>query len=62
MQAKLAHVRRLLDEGYELADVRSDKGSVDATFRRYGQVITIRFHPLDAEALLLAKGSLRLAR
>ena len=62
MQAKLAHVRRLLDEGYDLVDVQSDRGSVDATFRRYGQVVTITFLPSEAEALLLAIGPLRLAR
>lgn len=62
MQAKLAHVRRLLDEGYELAEVQSDRGAVEATFRRYGQVVTIKFLPSEAEALLLSKGSLRLTR
>jgi len=62
MQAKLAHVRRLLEEGYELAEIQSEKGTVEATFRRYGQFETIRFLPSEAEALLLAKGPLRLPR
>lgn len=62
MQAKLAHVRRLLDEGYELAEVQSDRGVVEATFRRFGQVTVVKFLPSEAEALLLAKGPLRLTR
>lgn len=62
MQTKLTHVRRLLDEGYELAEVESERGVVEATFRRYGQTVTVRFLPSEAEALLLAKGSLRLSR
>lgn len=53
MQAKLAHVRRLLDGGYELVDVQSDEGTLDATFRRHGQTTTIRFLPSEAEALLI---------
>ena len=62
MQAKLAHVKSLLEEGYELLDVVSDRGVVEATFGRYGHRVTIEFMPSDAEALLLAKGPLRLPR
>ncbi|MEO6667477.1 MAG: hypothetical protein ABIO65_12000, partial [Nitrospiria bacterium] len=60
-QPKLAHVRRLLDEGYELDEVQSDRGAIEATFRRYGERVVIRFQRSEAEALLLA-GPLRLAR
>lgn len=62
MQAKLAHVKRLLDDGFELAEVESDAGVVSATFRRYGQLVVVTFLPSEAEALLLAKGPLRLPR
>ncbi|HVM44826.1 MAG TPA: hypothetical protein VM582_02730 [Candidatus Thermoplasmatota archaeon] len=55
-------MRRLLDEGYELVEVESEQGLVEATFGRYGQRVTIQFLPAEAEALLLAKGPLRLPR
>lgn len=62
MQTKLAHVRKLLDEGYELHEVESDGGVMAATFVRGARRETVKFLPSDAEALLLAKGPLRLPR
>lgn len=60
MQEKLAHVRRLLDQGYVLDDIDSDRGSIDATFRRGTQRAVVRFLPSEAERLLLTPGPLRL--
>lgn len=59
MAAKLEEVRRLLDEGYTLEEVESEKGYVEARFRRGMRCVSVRFRPHEAEALLLA-GPLRL--
>lgn len=53
-------VRRLLDQGYELWEVESSRDMMEATFRRGVQREIVRFSPGEAEALLLAKGPLRL--
>ena len=58
MAAKVDQVRRLLAEGYVLEDVESERGAVEARFRRGPMVVTVRFLPSEAEALLLA-GPLR---
>lgn len=62
MPTKLEQVRRLLEQGYELGEVESDRGTIEATFCRGTQRVVIRFLPSEAEALLLAKGPLRLPR
>lgn len=53
-------VKRLLDQGYELWEVDSSRGMMEATFRRGTLREVVRFSPDEAEALLLAKGPLRL--
>lgn len=61
MASKLDQVRRLLAQGYELEEVESDRLAMEARFRRGASVVTVRFLPSEAEALLLA-GPLRLQR
>lgn len=55
LHAKLERVRRLIDEGYDLDEVDSDHGVVEATFRRRGLVVKVTFAPHEAEAILLAR-------
>lgn len=62
MQGKLEQVRRLLADGYELDDVVDDGLVMEAIFRRGPRTMTVRFLPNEAEALLLARGPLRLER
>ena len=59
MQAKLDQVRKLLDAGYVLEDIESDRGAVEAKFRRGVTIVVVRFLPSEAERLLLTKGPLR---
>ena len=54
MQDKLATVRRLMREGYELQDIETERGCVLATFARAGQRTTVRLFPSDAERILYA--------
>lgn len=63
MQDKLATLRRLMREGYELEDIESEEGRIDATFRRAGRRTTVRLFRSDAERLLFpATGFLRVRR
>ena len=55
MTAKWAQVRKLLDEGYDLADVDSDHGALEATFRRAGRTVRVRFGRHEAAELLLMR-------
>ena len=55
-------VRRLLADGYELADVVEDGIVMEAIFRRGARTAHVRFLPSEAHALLLARGPLRLER
>ena len=54
MQDKMATLRRLMNEGYELEDIDSERGCVQATFQRQGRRATLRLYPSDAERLLYA--------
>lgn len=58
MTGKMDQVRRLLAEGYELDDVESDHGAVEATFRRGPRVVVVKFGRHEAAALLLLRGPL----
>jgi len=55
LHAKLERLRRLMEQGYDLAEVDSDHGVVEATFRRRGLVVKVTFAPHEAEAILLAR-------
>lgn len=52
MAEKVETLRRLLREGYEVEDVASDHGAVEARLRRGGQRVTLRLLPSEADALL----------
>ena len=52
MHDKLATVRRLMREGYELEDIDSDTLCVEARFSRAGRRATVRLFASDAEKLL----------
>lgn len=52
MQDKLATVRRLVREGYELEDIETVEGRIDATFCLAGRRTTVRLFRSDAERLL----------
>lgn len=56
MQDKLATLRRLIDEGYELQGIDSDGDCVLAEFRHpdMGRRTTLRLFATDAERLLFA--------
>lgn len=56
MQDKVATVRRLMREGYELEDIESEGRCIQATFRLAGQRRTVRLFPSDAERLLFPPG------
>lgn len=52
MQDKMATLRRLMNEGYELEEIDSERGVLLATFHRGGHRATLRLFPSDAERLL----------
>lgn len=56
---KLAQVRRLLDQGFVLDEIESERGAIEATFRRGTQRTVVRFLPSEAEQLLMMPGPLR---
>lgn len=55
MANKVVEVQRLLAEGYELDEVESEAGIIEARFRRGTHTRSITFSPHDAEALLLLR-------
>ncbi|HWH08671.1 MAG TPA: hypothetical protein VNX21_05685 [Candidatus Thermoplasmatota archaeon] len=52
MAEKVETLRRLLREGYEVEDVASDHGAVEARLRRGPSRVTLRLFPSEADALL----------
>ena len=63
MQDKLATVRRLVREGYELEDIETMDGRIDATFRLAGRRTVVRLFRSDAEKILFPTfGPMRVRR
>lgn len=59
MLRKVARIHQLMADGYELTDIDSDHGCIEAHLRRGPQVLAVRLLPSEAEVLLFGSRRLR---
>ena len=52
MAEKVEKLRRLLQEGYHVEDVASDRGALEARLRKGANVVVVRLFASEADALL----------